>query len=199
MSRPAATITLVGVNLRPGLDGAATAMLELMPLVAPLGVRAVVLNFLTSEPWHRTLLQNRLQPRGAQVLEETPEYCHYREGEVDGHPWFPPFVLADLRQARAESGALRSPLTTPGLSRGISGAQGANLAAGPAARDRGRGKIQVLLGLELRLPGRTRAQWFFDPEFTGEFPVQKPIFLNTDVSFFKQNSPLSPGVRLLLV
>ncbi len=48
------------VNLRPGIDGAATAMLELMHYIKRVGFEVSIFNFLTGNPQHRTLLAARI-------------------------------------------------------------------------------------------------------------------------------------------
>jgi glycosyltransferase involved in cell wall biosynthesis len=93
-------VALVMVNLRPGLDGGATAMLELMPYVRRLGFKASIFNFVTGEPHHRALLATRMTGAGGAPLVCQEDFYQYREGEVDCHLWFLPYSIDDLRADR---------------------------------------------------------------------------------------------------
>jgi glycosyltransferase involved in cell wall biosynthesis len=94
-------IALVMVNLRPGMDGGATAMLELMHHVGRLGYRASIFNFLTGDPEHRRLLAQRMTSRGAGPVTGDDEVYHYREGDIDCQVRFLPETIDDLRQNKA--------------------------------------------------------------------------------------------------
>lgn len=94
-------IALVMVNLRPGIDGGATAMLELMHHVGRLGYQASIFNFLTGDPEHRRLMAQRMTSRGAGPVSGDDEVYHYREGEIDCQVRFLPETIDDLRKNKA--------------------------------------------------------------------------------------------------
>jgi glycosyltransferase involved in cell wall biosynthesis len=94
-------VALVMVNLRPGIDGGATAMLELMHHVKRLGYRASIFNFLTGDPEHRRLMSQRMTSRGAGPVSGDDEVYHYREGEIDCQVRFLPETIDDLRKNQA--------------------------------------------------------------------------------------------------
>ncbi len=94
-------IALVMVNLRPGIDGGATAMLELMHHVKRLGYRASIFNFLTGDPEHRRLMAQRMTSRGAGPVSGDDEVYHYREGDIDCQVRFLPETIDDLRKNKA--------------------------------------------------------------------------------------------------
>jgi hypothetical protein len=94
-------IALVMVNLRPGIDGGATAMLELMHHVKRLGYHASIFNFITGDPQHRTLWAQRITSRGAGPVSGDDEVYHYREGEIDCQVRFLPETIDDLRRDKA--------------------------------------------------------------------------------------------------
>jgi glycosyltransferase involved in cell wall biosynthesis len=94
-------VALVMVNLRPGIDGGATAMLELMHHVKRIGYHASIFNFITGDPQHRTLWAQRITSRGAGPVSGDDEVYHYREGEIDCQVRFLPETIDDLRRDKA--------------------------------------------------------------------------------------------------
>ncbi len=91
-------LAFVMVNLRPGIDGAATAMLELMHYVRRSGFEASTFNFLTGESQHRALLADRMSSKGSGPTVYNNEVYHYREREIDCHVRILPFTISELGQ-----------------------------------------------------------------------------------------------------
>jgi glycosyltransferase involved in cell wall biosynthesis len=96
MLKPAKHIALVIVNLRPGIDGAATAMLELMPYVRALGYETTIFNFLTGDPRHRAMMAARLTSKGFGPTDCQEDFYRYREGEIDCRLYFLPFSIKEI-------------------------------------------------------------------------------------------------------
>jgi hypothetical protein len=94
-------IALVVVNLRPGMDGGSSAMLELMHYVSRIGYQASIFNFLTSEPYYRTFLEERIASRGSGLTVSQNEMYRYREGEIDCQVRFLPCTIQELQLDRA--------------------------------------------------------------------------------------------------
>ncbi len=101
MSQAQKKVVLVMVNLRPGIDGGATAMLELMPSIRRLGFQAAVFNFITGDPPHRALLAARMISRGHEPTACEEDIYLYREGGVECQVRFLPFTIDDLRSDKA--------------------------------------------------------------------------------------------------
>ena len=101
MPDPTKHLALVIVNLRPGIDGATTAMLELMHYIKRIGYEAAVFNFLTGEPYHRALMAQRITRKGSKTDCQGDIY-HYREGEIDCHLYLLPFTIKELGQRQTD-------------------------------------------------------------------------------------------------
>jgi glycosyltransferase involved in cell wall biosynthesis len=102
MPNPTKHIAFVMVNLRPGIDGAATAMLELMHYVKRIGFEASVFNFLTGEPHHRALMAQRLKSKGAGPTDCHDDVYHYLENEVECHLHILPFTIKELESKQSD-------------------------------------------------------------------------------------------------
>ena len=101
MPDPTKHLALVIVNLRPGIDGATTAMLELMHYIKRIGYDASVFNFLTGEPHHRAQMAQRITIKGSKTDCQDDIY-HYREGEIDCHLYLLPFTIKELGQKQTD-------------------------------------------------------------------------------------------------
>ena len=94
-------LAVVMVNLRPGIDGAATAMLELMHYVRRLGFAASIINFLTGEPLHRAMLAERMSSRGSGPTEGNSEGYHYWEREIECLVRMLPLTIRELGEKQS--------------------------------------------------------------------------------------------------
>jgi glycosyltransferase involved in cell wall biosynthesis len=94
-------LAFVMVNLRPGIDGAATAMLELMHYVKRSGFAASTINFLTGESQHRALLAERMSSKGSEPTIYHNDVYHYREREIDCHVRILPFTIRELGEKQS--------------------------------------------------------------------------------------------------
>jgi glycosyltransferase involved in cell wall biosynthesis len=96
-------IALVIVNLRPGMDGGSSTMLELMYEVGRLGYKSSLYNFFTDEPRHRNLLTDKMIPKGAAPADSHIDTYQYRDNGIDCHIRFLPFTVHELGERRNEA------------------------------------------------------------------------------------------------